>query len=386
MRIALLTPGGVDRSGTDRVIPCLLWLIERLARDNDVQVFAWSQEPQPGHWPLLGAQVHNAGRRPHGLRILRMIAAEQRRRRFDLIHAFWAYPCGLVGAAASRFLGIPLVVTLPGGDIARIQSIGYGGQLSRKGRTALQVATSSAATVTVPSLAMLAQAEAAGISARYVPLGVATDRWPPLLPRRRQPGALLRLLHVASLNRVKDQTTLLSAASHLAREGVDFEMDVVGCDTLGGEMQRLTAELGLGSSIHFRGFVPHHELRRYYERADILVLSSIHDCAPVVVLEAAVAGIPCVGTCVGHVADFAPRAALAVPIQDAAALAREISRLATDEAYRLELADAAQRRALAIDADASAAAYRAVYDEVLGRTAQGTAPLVNAGRASSPAS
>ena len=28
MKIAIVTPGGVDRSGSDRVIPCLLWLIE----------------------------------------------------------------------------------------------------------------------------------------------------------------------------------------------------------------------------------------------------------------------------------------------------------------------------------------------------------------------
>ena len=36
MRIALITPGGVDRSGTHRVIPCLLWLIERLAAEPAV--------------------------------------------------------------------------------------------------------------------------------------------------------------------------------------------------------------------------------------------------------------------------------------------------------------------------------------------------------------
>ena len=34
MKVAILTPGGVDRSGTERVIPCLLWLIERLVRGN----------------------------------------------------------------------------------------------------------------------------------------------------------------------------------------------------------------------------------------------------------------------------------------------------------------------------------------------------------------
>ena len=30
MRIALVTPGGVDETGTDRVIPAFLWLVERL--------------------------------------------------------------------------------------------------------------------------------------------------------------------------------------------------------------------------------------------------------------------------------------------------------------------------------------------------------------------
>jgi hypothetical protein len=28
VKIALVVPGGVDRSGSERVIPCLLWLIE----------------------------------------------------------------------------------------------------------------------------------------------------------------------------------------------------------------------------------------------------------------------------------------------------------------------------------------------------------------------
>ena len=70
MKIALVLPGGVDRSGTERVIPCLLWLIERLARDDDVHVFALGQEERPGEWPLLGARVHNAGARPRRLRTL----------------------------------------------------------------------------------------------------------------------------------------------------------------------------------------------------------------------------------------------------------------------------------------------------------------------------
>ena len=51
MKIAIVVPGGVDRSGTDKVIPCQLWLIERLAAgDDEVHVFALYQEPRPGRW------------------------------------------------------------------------------------------------------------------------------------------------------------------------------------------------------------------------------------------------------------------------------------------------------------------------------------------------
>src|SRR5437868_12756137 len=80
MKIALFTPGGVDRSGTARVIPCLLWLIERLVQGgDDVHVFAVRQEPRKARWPLLGAEVHNAGGAQaitRGLRTLGQFFAE----------------------------------------------------------------------------------------------------------------------------------------------------------------------------------------------------------------------------------------------------------------------------------------------------------------------
>ena len=55
MRIGLVVSGGVDRSGRDRVTPSLLWLVERLARRHDLQVFVLHYYPQPCSYPLLGA-------------------------------------------------------------------------------------------------------------------------------------------------------------------------------------------------------------------------------------------------------------------------------------------------------------------------------------------
>src|SRR3546814_11629822 len=79
-------------------------------------------------------------------------------------------------------------------------------------------------------------------------------------------------------------------------------MDVVGVDTLHGEVQRLAAELGLESRVRFRGFRTQRELRPMLAAADLLVMASRHEAGPLVAMEAAVVGVPTVGTAVGHLA------------------------------------------------------------------------------------
>lgn len=362
MRIALITPGGVDRTGSHRVIPCMLWLIERLTRaGHDVQIIALNQEPRPDRWRLLGAEVHNIGLRPRTLRGICRLLALHREKPFDVVHAFWAGAPGLIGGAGRFLADIPMVLTLPGGDIVRLPEIGYGGHLTLGSRARTGLALRAAAFVTVPSETMRAQARSVGVAALRVPLGVALDRWPPAPPRRRDPGQPFRLLQVASLNRVKDQPTLLAAAARLRAADLSFTLDIVGEDTLAGEIHARVAMLQLGEYVRLRGFQPQAGLRGWVDQADLMVFSSRSEGAPVAMLEAAVAGVPTVGTAVGHIAEYAPEAAIAVPPGDAEGLAAAILRLAGDEDLRLRLAAAAQARALAEDADSTAAAFLDLY-------------------------
>jgi glycosyltransferase involved in cell wall biosynthesis len=362
MKIAILTPGGVDRSGTERVIPHLLWHIERLTLGGDeVHVFAFNQEPLPGHWKLLGATIHNAGRKPRLLTVLKMLFAEHRRGGFDILHAFWALPCGVAGAIATHLLRVPLLLTLPGGDLANHPRIGYGGAIRLRSRLKIRFAAVSAAAVTAASPAMCDQARATGIQAIRIVHGVALDRWPQRAPVRRDRSAPLKLLHIGSLNLVKDQAMMLRAAARLKELGQGFALDVIGEDTLGGAVQRNAAELGLADHVRFRGFMPHAELRPWVEQADILLVSSLHEGGPLVVLEAAIAGVPTIGTSVGHIADFAPDAAIAVPVGDSDAMADAILHLAADEEERLRLACAAQQRAVTEDADSTTRGFRRLY-------------------------
>ena len=80
-----------------------------------------------------------------------------------------------------------------------------------------------------------------------------------------------------------------------------------------------------------------------------------------VVLEAAALGVPTVGTAVGHIAEWAPHAALAAAVGDACGLALQIDRLLTDEPLRQQLGAEAQRRALHEDADHTARCFEQLY-------------------------
>jgi glycosyltransferase involved in cell wall biosynthesis len=362
MKIAILTSGGVDRSGVVNVVPCLLWLIERLVQAGDeVHVFALHQEPEPGTWRLHGATIHNAGYRRSARRMFAQLVAEHRHGSFDVIQSAWSVLAALIGGLAGRVLGVPSLVYLGSTELVRFPDIPTA-QSSLTGRVALRLAMSLADRVVVPSGYMLELARRSGISATCAPLGVALDRWPPAPPRRRRPGAKPRMLHVGQIVPVKDHGTLIETAAALDARGIEFEIDVIGEDVAGdGAVRGRSEALGLTARLRFHGFVPHHELRPYFERSDLLIVTSRHEADPLVAVEAAVAGTPTVGTNVGHLAEWAPMAARVAPPRDSAALAQAIIDVLSDEDARMALACRAQERALAEHADLTTRRYREIY-------------------------
>jgi glycosyltransferase involved in cell wall biosynthesis len=364
MKIALVVPGGVDRSGEYRVIPALLALIRRLAAAHDVHVFALSQEPGPGTWMLEGAHVHNIGAGRTRPRAVRAILREHRAAPFDVIHSMWSGAPGMVAVAAARLLRLPSLVHVTGVELIALPDIACGGRLTWKGRLREAMVLRAASMITASSAPIVELVASLGGNALRVSLGVDLRAWPSQPPRRRTSTETARLIHVGSLNAVKDQETLLRAVAVLAAGGVDFRMDVVGEDTLGGRLQALSQELGLASRVQFRGFQTQRELRPLVESADLMVISSRHEAGPFAMLEAAAVGVPTVGTCVGHIAEWAPSAAVSVGIRDWRDLAISIRRLIDHEDLRLQIAEQAWQRATAEDADYTAARFQAIYAEL----------------------
>ena len=292
------------------------------------------------------------------------LVAEHRRSAFDVIQSAWSVLSNLVGGLAGRILGVPSLVYLGSTELVRFPDISTA-QSSFTGRLTLRVATALANRVVVPSTYMLELARRFGISATRAPLGVALDRWPPAPPRRRRSGARARLLHVGSIVPIKDHDLLIEAAAALEARGIEFEIEVIGEDVAGdGAVRRRADALGLQDRLRFRGFVPHHELRPHFDRADLLIVTSRHEADPLVAVEAAVAGVPTVGTKVGHLAEWAPLAARVAPPRDSAALAEAIMEVLSDEDLRMALAHGAQERALAEHADITTRRYREIYAEM----------------------
>ena len=369
MRIGLVVSGGFDPSGRERVTPSLLWLVERLAQRHDVHVFVLHYYREPRDYPLLGATIHDLGRivGPPGLRRARqrqrLSAALRARGPFDLLHAYQGMPAA-VTTRTGRRVGVPVVVTLDSGELTAIRDIAYGLQRRWFDRRALAAGLWGASRVTVCT-EFMSRMIPDGLTAApidVVPIGIAPASFPPAV---RADGPPWRLLRVASINPVKDYPALLHAAAIVAAGGLDIHLDIVGEDTMSGRMQALARALSIESRVTFHGFQPTDALARFYARAHLHVVSSRHEAAGVVVLEAAAAGLATAGTAVGYVADWHPDRAVAVPVGDPAALANAVSALLTDPARRQTLASAARDWTLRHDADWTADQFERIYNDVL---------------------
>jgi glycosyltransferase involved in cell wall biosynthesis len=297
---------------------------------------------------------------------LHLIRRLHREQPFDVLHAMWADETGLIAAWAGRRLGIPVVVSILGGELVSLPDIGYGLQRGTFSRWIVGQAFGGANRVVVPSAYIRRLIAPAGYrvpDAKIVtlPLGVDAERFTPSDAAPHPP----HLIHVASLVPVKDQATLLRAVALLPP---DVTLDIIGEGTERLRLEALARELGIAGRVRFLGAVPHPALPAYYRGAAVHVLTSRHESECLAVLEAAACGVPTVSTAVGIVPDY-PSLGIVVPVGDAAALAAAIQSLLDDPERRVALGRSAREtvtRDLSIKATAEK--LRGLYGELSGKT------------------
>ena len=367
MRVAIVVPGGLHPSGEREVVPSWLAMFERLSASHDIHAFVLKHLREASTYQLRGFTVHDLGRPSMPLGLARW--AQERALRsaldthgpFDLIHGFFADPAGQLAARAGKRLRIPSVVTCDSGEFVSIPSIDYGSQRTARGRTTVAEACSLATRVHVCTRFMSALARANGVETAVIPLTSVTSQHAQIRSHAdRRFDAPFRLIQVASLSRVKNQRLVIDALK-IVREKINAHLDLIGEDTLDGELQKHASTIGLDAHVAFCGFLPQPQVLELLGRADLYVQSSLHEAAGVSVVEAAACGVSTVGTNAGYVADWSPLKATALDDINPQSLADAIVSLHADHDRRRSIAAAARTVALAHDATFVATRFDQLY-------------------------
>ena len=177
-----------------------------------------------------------------------------------------------------------------------------------------------------------------------LPNVVDTARFRPA-PRRGHAGpasllAVARCVPQKRLDRFIALVARLQASLGLPVRGL-----IAGDGPLRPRLEQQAAELGLlTSGIEFLGTVP--DTAEFYRRADVLVLTSLHEGTPNAVMEAMASGLPVVATRVGGVPDLVAdgETGLLADADDLNGLVDAAAALLRDPAARAEMGLRARQR------------------------------------------
>ena len=127
MKVVWLVPG-FSSDERDWCIPALLDLARVMAQQCELHIITLRYPYRRDRYSVHGASVHSIGgghREPWDVpSIWRAAKHVIDQLEFDLIHAFWLYEPGFLAARLSKHA--PIVISLAGGELINLPSIGYG--------------------------------------------------------------------------------------------------------------------------------------------------------------------------------------------------------------------------------------------------------------------
>jgi glycosyltransferase involved in cell wall biosynthesis len=291
---------------------------------------------------------------------------------FDLVHAHWIVPNGLIMGGFARKL--PVAIGIHGSDVFMAERK----EISVWVRRAL--ARTAVVTSCSPELAQ--RVVAVGFPEERVfviPYGVNTDEFAPAPERRgiwrnrlNIPASAPVLLSVGRMVSKKGYGYLLDALPGLLEVHPDLHVVLAGGGDLLDEFQQRTH--AWSGRVHLPGRVTRDVLPDLYRSADVFVLPAVHDRKgnvdglPNVILEAMASGLPVVASEISGI----PLAVedgvngLLVPEKAPVELQASISNVLSDATARMRMGSAARERAVRdLTWDAVAARYREAYEYAL---------------------
>lgn len=209
---------------------------------------------------------------------------------------------------------------------------------------------------------------------QVIPNGIDLEKFEGLRPQTdRRPTVAL----IGRVVPIKDIEAYIAAAALVRQAIPDVQVLVIGPTDEDEDYftlckQRVT-ELDMTETVIFTGKV---DIIDFLPRIDVLVLTSISEAQPLVLLEAGAARVPCVVTDVGscrEIVEGAPdevpnlgAAGRVAPPMDAPAIGRAIIDLMADPALRAACGDTLRKRVETyFTSERSAARYSALYRELV---------------------
>lgn len=217
----------------------------------------------------------------------------------------------------------------------------------RFGRAAKKVAPHTSALYIADPHYMEAVKRYWGLDAKLMSeIGVPkTETFPAIA--RHEPGTPLRICWAGTMTTLKALNFVLRALPQCHEK---MELHVMGRGNKEAEWKALAKRLGVEDQVVFHGFMPHEELLRFMPTCHLLCFSSIKEGGTAtVVLESMLNGLPVLA--IDHCAFSSvidDSCGIKVPVQSPAGIsrdfARHLDRLATDETWRVSLAEGAHRK------------------------------------------
>lgn len=245
---------------------------------------------------------------------------------FDVIDAHYYYPDGVAAVNVAEALSKPVVITARGTDINLIP------RFPKQREMILGAAAGANASITVCQ----------ALKDEMVRLGASDDKITVL--RNGVDLSLFRPLDRAAIRQQMglNGPVLLSVGHLIERKGHDLAIRalaehkswtllIAGAGPEERTLRKLSQSLGLDAQVRFIGRIPHADLPRLYNAADILLLASSREGWPNVLLEAMACGTPCVASPVWGTGEViaAPEAGRLAPSRDATDLAATANALLT---------------------------------------------------------
>lgn len=290
---------------------------------------------------------------------------------FDLIHCHTIFPDGNAGVRLGKHFQVPVVSTIHGSDIMLYpkRSKGVYQQTLYALKESNQVITVS------KRLQKEAKKIYRDVRIQTVYNGFDPERF----QRGDQVKARKRLglptdkkicLFIGNLYPVKGLSYLLQAFSKVAEQTDQARLVLVGDGKLLSSLQREANSLGIDSVVSFMGRRPYDEIPTWLQSADVMVLSSLSEGLPSILLESMACGRPMVATDVGGIAEILEdgQTGILVPPKNADQLAEALIRLMVNQPDQLHrMGEKAYQASQAFTWAKHAKKMVSIYRQVLSR-------------------